>query len=79
MNCPFYGHHASRATRTLIPSSGNECALIVEAYAPCRMENAGTEPDLEQCELNGSGRAADFATFTTAMFAGWTETSRYPD
>jgi hypothetical protein len=79
MNCPFYGHHASRSTRTLITSGGNECALIVEAYSGCRMETAGKDPDLELCELNGSGRAADFASFTQVMFGQQADSRGYPD
>jgi hypothetical protein len=57
----------------LIPQHGNECALITTAYAPCRMEIAGDTPDLQRCELAGSARAIDFASFDTIAAAS------YPD
>jgi len=72
MPCPFYGHHASELMRTILSSGGNQCALITGAYAPCKMETAGAEPDLERCEFNGSGRAIEFAKFERATLA-------YPD
>jgi len=63
MPCPFYGRHAVELTRVLIDSHGNECALITAAYSPCRMETAGDTPDLARCELNGTARAIELATF----------------
>ena len=63
MSCKFYGAAAAAVLNTLIESGGNQCALITEAHAPCRMETAGLDPDLEACELNGSARAIAFAEF----------------
>lgn len=75
--CPFYGYHAVKLKREgtasgyvetarpgfLVPQGGNECALITETFSPCRMEMQGLEPELEQCELGGTGRAQEFATY----------------
>jgi hypothetical protein len=63
MKCKFYGAAASIKQELLIDTGGNQCALIVEAHAPCRMEIAALDPELEACELNGSGRAIAFAKF----------------
>ena len=45
MNCPFYGRHMFRPSPTTSPvpfllidsgqGSGNQCALVIEAYSPC--------------------------------------------
>jgi hypothetical protein len=61
--CPYYGYHAVPEFQRLASQGGNQCGLIVESYSPCRMEVDGQLPDFAQCELNGSGRAIQFATF----------------
>ena len=69
MQCPFYGHAANEALRTLAPTLGNQCALITTSHAPCRLEIRGERVDLEACPLNGTQRAIEFATFTRLLFA----------
>lgn len=54
--CPFYGKCAFVTHRAIVDSYGNQCALITERYAPCRMETAGGTPSLAACELNNTGR-----------------------
>jgi hypothetical protein len=66
MPCPFYGHYAAELIRTLIPSHGNQCALITRAHAPCAMEMDGKAPDLDHCDWNLSARAIEFAKFQRA-------------
>ena len=63
--CPFYGKHAVPLIQVLVEQGGNECALITASYSPCRVEMAGGAPDLENCELNGSRAALDFAGYET--------------
>ena len=60
--CPFYGCslHGLPASvpnfpraPVLIPSSGNQCALITSAHSPCWMEVAeNAAPDWAQCPRN---------------------------
>jgi hypothetical protein len=59
MNCKFYGYTALRRNGELVATHGNQCALLYEAFAPCRMETAGETPDLEKCEMHGSARAIE--------------------
>lgn len=56
--------HAVPESQSLVAQGGNQCALVIESYSPCRMEIAGEEPDLENCVLRGTTRAAVFATFS---------------
>ena len=51
MSCPFYGKHASLGTTfgSIIPSGGNQCAVIVRALFPCAMELIGRPADAETC------------------------------
>jgi hypothetical protein len=53
MSCPFYGksHAALQTAGVLMDQGGNECALIFDSYAPCRMEMAGLAPDWASCPL----------------------------
>jgi hypothetical protein len=41
-NCPFYGRYlftgAGAVPFLLIASSGNQCGLVTDAYAPCVLE-----------------------------------------
>lgn len=43
--CPFYGHNPYG-----LYSKGNQCPFK-SGHAPCEMELAGKEPDLELCPL----------------------------
>jgi len=51
--CRFYGNSNVVLKRTgqLFSSGGNECAVIFDAYAPCKMEMAGIQPDESMCPL----------------------------
>lgn len=55
-SCPFYGvalHVNQHDFRVLIPSGGNQCALITSAHSPCWMEVAEDRaPDWAQCPRN---------------------------
>jgi hypothetical protein len=66
--CPFYGMHAIPSAAALMGSGGNQCALITDSYAPCRLEIDGRLPILEDCEFHGSGVAIDFARFAKFPF-----------
>jgi hypothetical protein len=66
MSCPFYGYCAIPRQELLIESHGNQCGLISEAYAPCRMEIAGEHVDFHACELSGSARAREYEKFKRA-------------
>jgi hypothetical protein len=48
--CPFYGYHAIPDMRLLAGSRGNQCAMVLDAFSPCRMEvHDGKKPDWETC------------------------------
>lgn len=69
MSCPFYGRHASAEFGEfgLVPSNGNQCAVIVRSFAPCMMEvSLGREPDARACDLLG---AADIQREVYSLFA----------
>jgi hypothetical protein len=53
VGCRYYGmsNVFLRSTGELMGSGGNQCALILEAHAPCRMETAGFPPDESVCPL----------------------------
>lgn len=58
INCPFYGSHMYHAASKLVEppfflvsSHGNQCALIVTAYAPCKLELAGHRVDWRRCDV----------------------------
>jgi hypothetical protein len=63
MRCKFYGCAGVKLIRTLVASGGNQCALITQGFAPCRMEADGKPPVLEDCELNGTRQALEFSGF----------------
>lgn len=48
--CQFYGH-SGVANYQLVPTHGNQCALIVSAHAPCQMEINGETPSAARCPL----------------------------
>lgn len=61
MNCPFYSHnlvmnHGGARPIILIDTSGNQCALIADAIAPCQMEIEGKTPDWKECPRVGEIR-----------------------
>lgn len=49
MSCPFYGQCALPVLRTTHATGGNQCALIMEASAPCQMEMQGKPVNWESC------------------------------
>jgi hypothetical protein len=52
--CPFYGMSlVNKSGRMMIPTGGNQCALITSAYSPCWMEGAEKRaPDWAACPRN---------------------------
>lgn len=54
IRCPFYGFHYVDRMNAFIDSMGNQCPLVRNAYAPCRMEIKGEMPDWERCQYNNS-------------------------
>jgi hypothetical protein len=56
MNCPFYGRalfaQMIQPFRfVLLDSQGNQCAIITDSHAPCRMEIEGLPIDWKECPL----------------------------
>ena len=53
VNCPFYGRHLVRLRTDppflLVPSHGNQCAIITTAHAPCELERAGVAVEWSTC------------------------------
>lgn len=45
--CRLYGKNGMFGR--LIPSGGDECALITDTYSPCKMEMHGHAPDETRC------------------------------
>lgn len=65
-DCPFFGYHAIIPMRVLASTGGNQCALITEAFAPCRMVLAGRNPTWADCPLQDRVHpkfAADVASY----------------
>jgi hypothetical protein len=77
--CPFYGYAALPNRKVLVSSGGNQCALITDAHAPCRMEQDGQHPELEHCIFNGTGHAIDYAQFERHVVSLRNGSSDYPD
>jgi hypothetical protein len=57
-NCPFYGHTLYRNNSLivsppflLLDSRGNQCGLVTDAFAPCRMETNGLPVEWRECPL----------------------------
>jgi hypothetical protein len=61
-NCPFYGRHLivweglgprrpTPSHLTLVGQGGNQCAFVINRYAPCEMEIHGLAPDWPTCPL----------------------------
>ena len=78
MPCKFYGKSAHDFLRILVPSGGNQCALVANRHAPCKLEIDGdAHPELENCEWCGSARAIEIAKFDAS---GTTPgVTNYPD
>ena len=51
MSCPFYGKHAAVEVNAIVGQGGNQCALIIDSYAPCVMEQRGLAVDAYDCDL----------------------------
>ena len=51
--CPFYGFYLSQI-RTLVNQNGNQCALIVGSYGPCKMEFEKETPNWNECPFNNT-------------------------
>jgi hypothetical protein len=51
--CRYYGmaHVILASTGRLVSQLGNECAVVFDAYAPCKMEIGGLYPDEQACDL----------------------------
>jgi hypothetical protein len=64
MQCPYYGRHATANLKLLIDSHGNQCALIVERFAPCYLAVDGQAPELEACKFHGTGRELEIRMYT---------------
>jgi hypothetical protein len=51
-NCPFYGHSLVAIGRILLANQhGNQCALLVDSYSPCRREIAGEPVEWRGCPV----------------------------
>lgn len=61
--CKFYGFCSFPDLKVMVTQGGNQCALISEAYSPCRMEVRGLAVEFEACELRGSARALEYDKF----------------
>lgn len=49
VSCRFYG--MSGETGHLVPTGGNQCALLLGRYSPCQMEINGNPIDESRCPL----------------------------
>lgn len=64
-NCPFYGcsmigqlqSQLSLASLILIPTHGNQCAIVFTAHAPCSQEIEGKPVDWRVCPAVAEIRA----------------------
>ena len=85
MSCPFYGRCALPLLSAVTATSGNQCALAIEAFAPCAMETElGKTPDWPKCPRNVAGMQN-----RARMIEGWMQSgdgrerllavTRYPD
>lgn len=56
MSCPFYGMSLIMGLpggAVLVPTEGNQCALMTAAHAPCYLETERhLAPDWERCPRN---------------------------
>jgi hypothetical protein len=62
MSCPFYGAAIAAphgVVPVLMPSGGNQCALITGAHSPCRMEIEGDAPAWGECQRNPAVNGTD--------------------
>lgn len=51
--CRYYGmsHTVLKAAGLLRSQGGNECAVIFDSFAPCKMERLGFDPDETRCPI----------------------------
>jgi hypothetical protein len=56
MNCPFYGYAMFRLGSmagafpfVLIPSHGNQCALVTDSHSPCILQTNGDPVEWSVC------------------------------
>ena len=56
MPCPYFGRSGSAQLKVLIPTNGNQCALILERHAPCYLATDGHPAELQDCKFLGTGR-----------------------
>ncbi len=49
-NCPFYGFSSPLGTSVMIPTRGNQCSLVQNAYAPCYLEINGKAVEWHTCD-----------------------------
>jgi hypothetical protein len=66
ITCQFLGKLADLNAEVLIDCGDDRCALILEGYRPCMLIAAGLQPELRNCERNGTGRAELLAQFRHA-------------
>jgi hypothetical protein len=50
--CPFYGFRYGGAPNIFMDSEGNQCALMMKSYSPCKMEFNAQTPDWNKCPFN---------------------------
>jgi len=52
--CPFYGFHIAPKYNAMVDQEGNQCALMMDSYSPCKMEIQGLEPCWNICSFYSS-------------------------
>ena len=57
--CPFYGFYMHPVMSLMVSQGGNQCALITDSYAPCRMEVSDQTPDWKGCSFFNNPRNAE--------------------
>jgi len=60
--CPFYGFYQALTASIMVDSYGNQCGLIQDAYAPCKMETAGQIPSWNECPFRGETNVEEART-----------------
>jgi hypothetical protein len=49
--CPFYGFAWPAASHRLVHEGGNRCALALDRFESCAMEEAGRDVDMQACPM----------------------------
>lgn len=55
MSCPLYGARLMTIKGEpvfLLNRGSNQCALVMDAHSPCRMDIEGQKPDWDKCPRN---------------------------